>query len=128
MTKNITLPVLILMLTLSGCERVQLEKPFSGKVGERFLVDNKLSFSIDSINDYRCPLQVVCVWSGDVKVFCTFYEPHNQIDTAIYLVNARNSIDIGGYNFKLLSVKPQSQNGELIPQNEYELEIIIQKD
>lgn len=128
MTKKITLAIFILIFSLSGCERAELEKPFLGKIGDRFKVDLNLSFSIDSINDYRCPLLFECVWSGDVKMHCTFYEPHHNTDTAIYLINTRNSIDIGGYNFKLLSVKPQSQRGELIPQNEYKLEIIIHEE
>lgn len=128
MTKNNTLIILILTISLSACERIDLDKPFNGKVGDRFKVDYNLSFSIDSINDYRCPLLFECFWSGDVKMLCTFYLPHHDTDTAIYLLNTRNTIEIGGYNFKILSVNPQSQKGELIHQNEYKLEIIVQKD
>ncbi len=128
MTKNITLTILILTLSLLSCERIELDKSLYGKVGDRFKVDYNLSFSIDSIDDYRCPLLFECVWSGDVKMLCTFYESRHHTDTAIYLVNTRNSISIGGYNVKLLSVNPQSQKGEFIPQDEYKLEIIVQKN
>ena len=128
MLKKIFLPVLIFTFFLAGCERIDLNEAFSAKVGDKFKVDSRLSFSIDSINDYRCPLLFECIWSGDVKMFCSFYEPHHQIDTAIYLINTRNSIDIGGYNFKLLSVNPQSQKGEIIPQDKYKLEIIVREN
>jgi hypothetical protein len=128
MLKKIYLLTFVLTFFISGCERLDLDEPFSAKVGDKFKVDSNLSFSIDSVNDYRCPLLFECFWSGDVKMFCSFYEPHHRIDTAIYLINTRNSINIGGYNFKLLSVNPQSQRGEVIPQDEYKLDIIVQKD
>lgn len=128
MTRKIYLPALILTFILLSCERIDLNEAFSAKVGDKFKVDSGLSFSIDSINDYRCPLLFECFWSGDVKMFCSFYEPHHQIDTAIYLINTRNSIDIGGYNFKLLEVKPQSQKGEVIPQDKYEMRIIVREN
>ena len=128
MTKNISLHILILTLFLTGCERIELNEAFSVKVGDKFKVDSNLSFSVDSVDDYRCPLLFECLWSGDVKMFCTFYEPRHHTDTAIYLINTRNSINMGGYNFKLLTVNPQSQRGEVIQQNEYKLDIIVQKD
>jgi hypothetical protein len=128
MDQKISLPILILSLFLAGCERIALNEPFSAKVGDRFRVDSNLSFSVDSVNDYRCPLLFECIWGGDVKMFCTFYEPHHDTDTAIYLVSSGNMIRMGGYSFKLLTVDPQSQRGELIPQNEYKLDIIVQKE
>jgi hypothetical protein len=128
MTNKISLLVLIFSLFLTGCERIELNEAFLAEVGDKFKVNSNLSFSIDSIDDYRCPLLLECLWSGDVKMFCTFYEAHHHTDTAIYLINTRNSINMGGYNFKLLKVDPHSQHGELIPQNEYKLDIIVQKD
>ena len=128
MTKYISLPIMLLVLFLTACERIGLNEAFSAKVGDKFRVDSNLSFSVDSINDYRCPLLYECLWSGDVKMFCTFYKPLHHTDTAIYLINTQNSINMGGYNFQLLTVDPQSQRGEVIKQNEYRLEIIIKKD
>lgn len=126
---NLSLAVLFFNLTLLSCERIDLNEEFSARVGDNFRVDSDLSFSIDSVNDYRCPLLFECIWSGDVKVFCRFNEGSRQIDTAIYLINNdRNPIRILGYNFKLLSVNPQSQSGEKIPQNELEISIIVKKD
>jgi hypothetical protein len=99
------------------------------KIGKKLRVDFDLSFSIDSVNDYRCPLLYECFWAGDVKIPMTFYKPFNQIDTAIYLNNrSQNPIQIGGYNFKVLSVNPQSQQGEIISQRDYTIELMIQKN
>jgi hypothetical protein len=128
MTKNNVLAIVILAFSLPGCERIELDKSFYSKVGDKFKVDYNLSFSIDSIDDYRCPLLFECIWSGDVRIHCTFYEPGHRTDTAVYLINTHNLISIGGYNFKLLSVNPQSQQGELIPQDEYKMEIIVQRN
>jgi hypothetical protein len=128
MSKNISLPVLILTMFLTGCEHIELNESFSARVGDKFKVNSNLSFSVDSVDDYRCPLLFECLWSGDVKLFCTFYESHHHTDTAIYLINIHNSINMGGYNFKLLTVDPQSQRGEIIPQNDYKFDIIVLKE
>jgi len=128
MPKNLSLSILIFTLVIIACERIDLGEAFTAKVGDKFRVNSRLSFSIDSLDDYRCPLLIECLTSGDVKMFCTFYKPSNRIDTAIYLVNTRNSITISGYTFKLLSVNPQSQTGEVIPQNDYRVDLIVQKD
>jgi hypothetical protein len=126
---NFSLVVLFFTLTLLSCERIDLNEEFSARVGDKFRVDSDLSFSIDSVNDYRCPLLFECIWSGDVKMFCKFHEGSHQVDSAIYLINnERNPIRIGGYSIKLLSVDPQSQRGETIPQIELEISIIVKKD
>jgi hypothetical protein len=129
--KNTALIIIILItcFALISCERIKLEESFPMKVGHKLRVDYNLSFSIDSINDYRCPLLYECIWAGDVKVLITFYKPLSQIDTAIYLNNRnQNPIQIGGYDFKILSVNPQSQKGEIIPLRDYSVELMVQKD
>jgi hypothetical protein len=129
--KNTTLKIFVAIISLAliSCEKIKLEESFPMKVGKKLRVDYDLSFAIDSVNDYRCPLLYECIWAGDVKVLVTFYKPFNPIDTAIYLNNgSQNPIKIGGYNFKILSVNPQSQSGEIISQKDYTIELMVQKD
>lgn len=38
------------------------------KVATKYKINNDLTFSIDSINDYRCPRDLECFWSGDVHL------------------------------------------------------------
>jgi hypothetical protein len=59
------------------------------------------------------------------QIVLYIHKPFHRTDTAVYLIKTRNSINMGGYNFRLLKVDPQSQRGEVIKQNEYKLEIII---
>ncbi len=121
--------ILLLILSLLSCEKIKLGDPFSCRIGDKFRVDVNLSFSVDSVNDFRCPLQFECFWSGDAKVFVTICKPMSKIDTSIYLFNRdRNPVFEDGYSFKILSVDPQSQRGEQIPQKDYEIKMIVEKD
>jgi hypothetical protein len=53
----------------SRCEKTELRKELNCTIGNTYKVTHDLSFSIDSLNDSRCPLGPVCFWSGDVYLY-----------------------------------------------------------
>lgn len=128
MKKTIIFYLILLITIASGCSKVDLGEEFSTKVGYPIRVNSTLSFSIDSIYDYRCPVQVMCIWPGDVKLFITYHRPFSKIDTALYLNDQhKNPIDFGNYEFRFLGIKPENNIDKIVPQDDYLIRLIVQK-
>jgi hypothetical protein len=97
--------IAFLMLFLAaGCEKVQVGEPFTCRTGQNYFVESNVMFSIDSISDYRCPEDLICIWGGDVDLFFTINENLMRTDTVIQL-NRNNPVEIGDYSWKVLEVK-----------------------
>lgn len=117
----------IMFFTVSGCEKVQIGEPFNCKVGTKYLLENNITFSIDSITDYRCPKDVMCIWSGDVDLFFDISIKRVPLDTMVQLYR-NNPIDIGNYNWKVLEVNPWLNSGQAIDQKDYRIKLLIHKN
>jgi len=121
--------VLILPMILAGCEKIEIGESFDTTVGVKFRVDSNLSFLIDSIRDYRCPKDLICIWGGDVDIHIRFNKTFNHVDTVIYLNNPdRNPIKIGGYSFKVNEVNPVRESNKITPQKDFKINITVLKD
>ncbi|NMC39059.1 MAG: hypothetical protein GYA41_12115 [Bacteroidales bacterium] len=116
-------------LLFAGCEKVETGRSFDGFVDDKLRVDATLAFSIDSIRDYRCPSDVVCVWAGDVDIFIRFYKPFGHTDTLMNLYNtSRNPISISGYSFRVNEVLPHPLSTRETPQEDYKINMTITKE
>ena len=121
--------LLIIALFYAGCEKIETGKSFDTIVSDKSRVDSYLSFSIDSVNDYRCPVDVVCIWAGDVDIHIRFYKTFSHIDTLMNLYNPeKNPISIGGYSFKVNEVNPVPLSNKIIPQKDFKINMTITKD
>jgi hypothetical protein len=121
--------ILMVLLTILGCEKIDLNESFVCKVGDKIRVRSNLSFTIKSVYDWRCPIDVMCVSSGDVDISLRFHQGFQRVDTVLCLLSkGKNPIDIGGYSFKLLKVEPPAEINKTIPQDDFRIEMIILKD
>lgn len=111
----------------SGCEKIQLGEPFDCRIGTKYLLENKIVFSIDSISDYRCPKDLVCFWSGDVDLYFDIDINLLKTDTVIRLFR-NNPISLGGYDWKILEVNPRLNSGQTIDQRDYRIRLVIQEN
>ena len=60
---------------------------------------------LDSINEYRCPIGVLCFWAGDVDLFFNFNNGGTY--DLLNLNNRRtNPYSISGYTLEILDVNP----------------------
>ena len=104
--------IYILFFFLTGflfysCERIDIGQDLNVQIGEDYQVKRNLSFSIDSINDYRCPIGVACIWGGDVDLFFSITEGSHKTDTLIRLDDPeRNPFEFGNYQWEILYVNP----------------------
>jgi hypothetical protein len=127
--RTLYLPVLLGALLFVGCEKVETGRSFYSIVDDKLRVDATLAFSIDSIRDYRCPSDLVCIWAGDVDIFIRFYKPFGHIDTVMNLYNtSRNPISIGGYSFRVNEVLPHPVSYMETPQKDYKINMTITKE
>jgi len=121
--------LLLITLFFTGCEKVETGRSFDGIVNDKLRVDTNLAFSIDSVNDYRCPADVICVWAGDVDIHIRFYKAFGHIDTLMNLYNPnRNPLSFGGYSFKVNEVNPFPLSNKIIPQKDYKINMTITKE
>jgi hypothetical protein len=77
------------------------------RLGRRYYIAEELSFQIDSIRDYRCPANAMCIWAGDVDLFFKIYYHRQRIDTMVHMYRFNeNPFDIGGHRWKITEVNP----------------------
>jgi hypothetical protein len=109
-------------------EKVVLGNPSDCKIGQQYFLNGGLSFSIDSISDYRCPQNVECVWSGDVDLLFNINLNSLHVDTLMHVITRRNNpFKILGYTWEVLEVSPLLNYGQNISQLDYNIKILVQK-
>ena len=130
-TRSITKSVLGYFLILSlliaaACDKIELGTPFECKVDTKYILTPTLAFTIDSLNDYRCPRDVVCIWGGDVDIFLNIRFNLNNIDTVLNL--SGGPIILGDYSWDVQEVTPWRNHDQIVDQNDYRVKVIIQKN
>jgi len=122
-----TILIFTTLIMLSGCEKIQLGEPYDCRIGTKYLLDNNLIFSIDSIRDYRCPKDVICIWGGDVDLYFNININLTKIDTLIRLYR-NNPIETGDYTWKVLEVDPLLKADQTIDQKDYKIKLLVKKN
>lgn len=116
--------VTILFLLTAGCEKIEIGEPFTCLTGRTYLVEDGLSFSIDSINDFRCPSNALCFWTGDVSLNFSIRQNSLRTDTLIYMLTS-NPFVIDNYTWKILEVAPYPEIGKEIDPDDYRIKLVI---
>jgi hypothetical protein len=120
--------LLAIFLIFSRCHKTELGKELNCIIGHTYKVTQDLSFSIDSLNDSRCPPGAMCFWVGEVYLYLDINHNNSRIDTSMYLLNtSRNPIHIGDFSFKVLEVNPLVGGG-LSTSKDITIKMIITKD
>lgn len=118
--------ILSVFLLMAGCEKIDMGSPFDVSIGKRYRVSNSLSFSVDSLKDYRCPADAMCIWSGDVELYFRIHHNFSTEDTTIYLLTRQNNpFKTGGYTFEIKDVAPHLKSGESVKAGDYRIKMVI---
>jgi hypothetical protein len=127
--------LLTLLMTYScekgerGPEKIDTGIPVYCKVVTNYKINNDLTFSIDSISDYRCPRDLECFWSGDVDLLFNINHYELHIDTLIHAITRRNNpFVLAGYKWEVLEVNPWLSEHQNIISKDYRIKILLQKD
>jgi len=103
----ITLTLLSSYIFITGCEKIQIGEYVTLRTGKEYSVSGNLSFTIDSISEYRCPKDVVCIWGGDVDLFLDIRWGTRHTDTLMRLNDhLKNPMQYAGYLWEVLDVTP----------------------
>jgi hypothetical protein len=121
------LMLLVALMICPACEKIEVGEPFNCKVGTKYLIENQVVFTIDSISDYRCPKDVVCIWAGDVDLYFDININLVRTDTLIRLYR-NNPVEIGNYTWKVLEVNPSLNHNQAIDQGDYRIKLLIEKN
>jgi hypothetical protein len=122
----IVLSVVFITAMISGCEKIQPGEPFSCRIGTNYLLDHTVVFSIDSISDYRCPKDIICIWGGDVDLYFDIRTNLIRTDTTIQLYR-NNPIEVGNYTWQVLDVDPLPGAYQRTDPEDYRIKILILK-
>ena len=119
--------LLILLITLaSGCDRIQPGEPFTCRTDARYFLTPSLSFTIDSVSDYRCPKDVVCIWGGDVDLYFNIRQDLVTVDTLLRM--SGGPYLFGDYSFTIMEVNPLRNHDQVVEQEDYRIKLLIQKE
>jgi len=129
MTLTRYVPGILLLLSIiiaAGCDKIELGEPFDCKVDTKYILTPTLAFTIDSVSDYRCPKDVICIWGGDVDLFVNIRSNLNSTDTVLKF--SGSPYIIGDYRWSILEVNPLRNHDQIIDQSDYRVKVLIQKN
>lgn len=112
-------------LMLASCERVDTGTEITVKLDTKYSVSWDLSFTIDSINEYRCPSDVVCIWGGDVDLYFRFGIGENSTEMVNLNNRDTNPFNISGYSFEVLDVLPYPRSDIITDPGEVRVKLLI---
>lgn len=125
--------ILFCLLALSfSCNHEQLPESFETgetkvfKAGDDYLsAVESLKFKISEIQDSRCPVDVVCIWQGEVAITINVATPVNGM---LRLSTFDNQTDtLGKYSFELVEVTPHPVSNEIIRLEDYDITLQVNK-
>lgn len=119
--KRLLIPLLFSFL-FTSCEKIDLGEEVSVRIGEQYRVSMNLMFTVDSISDYRCPQNAVCIWPGDVDLYFNF-----GYRKELFNLNNReaNPITVDGYIFEILHVLPYPKISENPGQEDFIIKLKV---
>jgi hypothetical protein len=127
---KIILPLIFIVAVIfTGCDKIDLGKPIECSIGTSYKINNGLSFTIDSLRDYRCPADWECLWGGDVDMYFNF-DHHSMNLVALVNLNSgeRNPFSINGYTWKIQEVNPLYRSDEVRKREDYRIKMIVTKN
>lgn len=118
--------VVFFVIFFSACEEDEQVKFFvpgqdsTFQVGELYQsVDSSVVFTIEKLEDNRCPKNVTCVWSGTVLLTIRMLKP--VADTVQISTEDKPVAELGGVRFEVQSVWPYPVSEKPISREVYRI-------
>ncbi|KPM48639.1 hypothetical protein [Jiulongibacter sediminis] len=121
----------LLVLSLIGCKKVKIEADDGMFLKKEYVLGEKLRITIDSLSDYRCPLDpnINCIWQGDVDVFFKITDGVSTMDSVLHFSIDPTEVTFKNYSIKLLDVSPhttyQKETSDQVKMLDYKVRMLI---
>ncbi len=114
-------------------ESFTLNNPTSVKINEIIKqVDGDLQLTLTGIpEDSRCPVNVNCIWEGQVKLYIDAAVPSKKQSLEFKIKKSSMgtvSNNFEGYNILINKVTPEPTSGEKTEADEYVVELVVSKN
>ncbi|MDN4166196.1 hypothetical protein QWY31_11830 [Cytophagales bacterium LB-30] len=118
----------VIAVLFSACQRPAVSLPIGQeievKLHQTYQVDNTLSFTIENVQDSRCPMDAICIQAGkaEVKVQCKL-----ENKSSWYTIDPENQpeIRLGNYQLRFTELFPYPQSTVRVRDEDYTLKVLI---
>lgn len=92
-------------------------------------IQHEISLKLDSVPyDSRCPVDLVCIWSGMTEIHFTFQENNSKENLSLFYQGGQHykkDTTIFTYKIELLGIEPKKYSEVDIKQADYKAKLII---
>ncbi len=123
--------LLLAAILLLGCKSssgplsAKLGQEFSMKVGQQITLEDGWDvLSVESVEDSRCPVGLMCFMAGSARVSCKL----SEVPFALSIYNQAVDTLLCGYHVELTSVEPWPTIQQTPAQEDYVIKFIVTRD
>ncbi len=112
----------------AGSNAVSFDKDFTLSTGEMVQVEGGMGYIkfIKVLQDSRCPVNVTCVWAGNVKIELEIMgSDRKKFSISLNTGIEPNTVSLQGYVLQLISILPLKVEGVSISPEQYQVKLRI---
>ena len=112
----------------AGSNAVSFDKDFALSTGEMVQVEGGMGYIkfIKVLQDSRCPVNVTCVWAGNVKIELEIMgSDRKKFSISLNTGIEPNTVSLQGYVLQLISILPLKVEGVSISPEQYQVKLRI---
>lgn len=136
------LPIIVALIIISCTDNTELISPDKPAVvvnkiidsvtvqinyGQEVSIENNIKIKFDSVDDSRCPMDVMCIWAGDGGVGLILSNGNDQQHTFLHTALFPREINYGGYRIILKSLIPYPVSTQQIKKEDYNIDLIVKR-
>ena len=105
----------------------EVGQAFDIKIGEKVSV-GELELTLQKVtSDSRCPIDVVCVWSGDAEVAVKLEQGSHAAFASLHTSVDPKKTEWNGYTISLVSLAPSKRSTEEIDPADYRARLLVSR-
>ena len=96
--------------------------------GDSMIFGNKTLKFKEVISDSRCPVDVTCVWAGELRILAEVYEGNKKVESFELVSNTPFKFNYGDYlnmQFNMMSVSPAPKVNRKLTLKDYRINFKI---
>ena len=100
--------------------------PFEVGVGSYALVQNDVEINVLTIEDSRCPADVLCVWQGEAKISINVIKDSQDLGNFVMsTLEEKSTQRFNNFTIKLVEVQPYPYSNKEIMLSDYVITLVV---